>query len=119
MSAPTTFDCGGLSWVDMLLLDDDDELPFAPDLAEATLAARLGADGLRAIDDTLRQHARVGWLKGARVIADALKAGGFPISEQAHLQLHARRLITLVESGLLEAKGNLHRPRWSEVRLRT
>ena len=103
--------------VDMLLLDDDDELPSVPDDAEAMLTAQLGADGLRAIDEALRRHSREGWLKGARVVVDALKTGGFPISEDAYVDLHARRLMTLVESGVLEARGNLRRPRWSEVRL--
>ena len=100
--------------IDMSLLDDEDELPSLPEEAEATLAAQLGAEGLRAIDEALSQHARRGWLKAARVVADALKAGGFPISGDAYIDLHVRRLITLVHSGVMEAQGNLRRPRWSE-----
>lgn len=102
----------------MLLLDDNDELPSLPENAEATLAAQLGAEGLHAIDEALSQHARRGWLKVACVVVDALKAGGFPISDDAYIALHVRRLITLVHSGVLEAQGNPRRPRRSEVRLR-
>lgn len=100
-------------------VDDDDELPHQPEEDESRLAAKLGNDGLRAVDAALRQHTRRSWLKVARVIADALEAGGFPLSEEGALDLHLRRLIGLVDSGLIEAQGNLLRPRWSEVRLPT
>ena len=100
----------------MLLLDDDDELPLEPDQDEASLAIRIGPKGLRAIDTALTSHARRGWLKVARVVGEALQAGGFPISDDA-IDLHARRVIALVGLGVLEARGNLRRPRWSEVRL--
>jgi hypothetical protein len=101
----------------MLLLDDNDELPLVPDEAEAELASRLGEDGVRAIEEALVSHARAHWLKVARVVIDALKAGGFPVAEDGPIQLHVRRVIALVDSEKLEAQGNLRRPRWSEVRL--
>jgi hypothetical protein len=101
----------------VLLLDDDDELPLTPAQGETTLAAQLGADGLRAIDATLQQQARRSWLKVARVVSDALRAGGFPPDDDDHIALHVRRLMGLVESGALEGQGNVRRPRWSEVRL--
>jgi len=102
---------------DMLLLDDDDELLPEPDNAEAMLSSRLGASGLRAIQDTLTRHTERRWLKVARVVADAITAGGFPLSDEAHVCLHVRRLIGLVDSGALEAQGDLRKPRSSEVRL--
>jgi hypothetical protein len=43
--------------------------------------------------------------------------GGFSLAEESHIQLHVRRVIVLVKSGKLEGKGELRRPRWSEVRL--
>jgi hypothetical protein len=101
----------------MLLLDDDDELPLLPDEAEAELAAQLGEERVRAIEEALVSHTRVRWLKVARVVADALKAGGFPATEDAFVRLHVRRVIALVDSGRLEAQGKLRRPRRSEVRL--
>ena len=101
----------------MLLLDDDDELPPAADEGEIVLASRLGSEGLQAIDATLTKHAQHRWLKVARIVFDALKAGGFSTSDEAHVRLHVRRVRTLVDSGVLDAQGNLHRPRWSEVRL--
>lgn len=100
-----------------LLLDDDDQLPTMPDQVETKAAAQLGGDALRAINDALGTCAQHRWLKVARVVADALRAGGFPVSDDAYARLHARRVISLVDSGILEAKGDLRRPRWSEVRL--
>ncbi len=98
-------------------MDDDDVLPLSPTQGETTLAAQLGPDGLIAIDSALERHARPGrWLKVARVVADALEAGGFSLSDDSHVELHVRRLIGLVESGLLEAQGDVRKPRWSEVR---
>jgi hypothetical protein len=105
--------------VAMLLLDDDDELPLLPDEAEARLETGLDEEGVRAIDEALRRHARRGWLKVARVVIDALVAGGFGSSDEVSVRLHVRRVIFLVDSGVFEAQGNLRRPRWSEVRLRS
>jgi hypothetical protein len=101
----------------VLLIDDDDELPSRPTEPETKLVAELGEAGLHAIDVALQKQARRGWLKVARVVYDALRAGGFPISDDGYVQLHARRVMALVESGALEAQGNPRRPRWSEVRL--
>jgi hypothetical protein len=107
----------GYRW-GVLLLDDDDELPSQPGDDEARLSAEIGDAGLRSIDNAIGKCARPAWLKVARVVLDAIKAGGFEISDDASIRLHVRRVITLVASGALEAKGNLRRPRWSEVRLR-
>jgi len=65
-------------------VDDDDELGAQPDEGESRLAARLGNDGLRAIDAALRQHTRGSWLKVARVIVDALEAGGLKFPRTEH-----------------------------------
>jgi hypothetical protein len=92
------------------------ELPDAPTAEEASLTARLGPEGLRAIDTAIIQATQDRWHKVARVVSDALSAGGFPSSDD-HFDLHVRRVIALVGSGALEGKGNLRRPRWSEVRL--
>jgi hypothetical protein len=100
----------------MLLLDDDEELPADADAAETALAAQLGHQALKAIDAALLAHAGKRWLKVARVVGDALEAGQFDAWEDAHLHLHVRRVIALVQAGALEGKGNLHKPRWSEVR---
>jgi hypothetical protein len=100
----------------MLLLDDDDELPQDPKPGEVTLASDLGPDGLKSIDAALATNARSVWLKVARVVHDALMAGGFSISE-AVVDLHVRRVAKLVQKGVLEAQGNLRRPRFSEIRV--
>ncbi len=39
--------------------------------------------------------------------------------KEAHVQLHVRRTIGLVSAGRLDVQGNVHRPRFSEVRLPT
>ncbi len=100
-----------------MLFFDAEDLPSEPDEAEARLSSELGNAGLQAIDDAIGRFARPRWLKVARIVVDAMKAGGFETSDDAAIHLHARRVISLVDSGALEAKGNLHRPRWSEVRL--
>ena len=100
----------------MLLLDDDDELPESPEPGEVVLAARLGLNGLQAIDAALVGHARSTWLKVARVVHEALDSGCFAVEDDT-VDLHVRRVVSLVASGKLESQGNLRRPRWSEVRL--
>jgi hypothetical protein len=97
-------------------LDDDDELPDQPEEGESQLVAELGDDGLRAIDEALRQCTRGSWLKVARVVGDAMAAGGFATSEDGPIDLHVRRMVALVGSGVIEAQGDVRRPRWSEVR---
>ena len=96
---------------------DDESIPASPSDGERALAAQLGVDGLRSIDATLKSHTQSRWVKAARVVVDALASERFP-TDNDHFDLHARRLIALVESGALEGQGNLLRPRWSEVRLR-
>jgi tetratricopeptide (TPR) repeat protein len=91
-------------------------LPESPDEEEAALAAKLGEDGLEAVDAALLKHARARYLKAARVIADAINASGVPFDDN-HFWLFARRLNLLADAGLLRARGNLHNPRRSEVRL--
>lgn len=100
----------------MLLLDDEDELPVSPEDEEQALASELGAEGLNKIDRAIVGSSKSNWLKVARVIHDAMKIGGFPLSD-ATVDLHARRVMEVVASGALEAQGNLKKPRFSEVRV--
>ncbi|MDI1435477.1 hypothetical protein [Polyangium sorediatum] len=91
-------------------------LPDSPDEKEAALATKLGAAGLAAIDAALLKHTRDRAQKSARIIFEAIEACGFPRTDN-HLRLFARRLIALAEAGAVVARGNLHRPGYSEVRL--
>jgi hypothetical protein len=95
----------------MLLLYDEDELSASPDEAERALAVELGAEGLRKIDASIVGSLKAlgpGRWKVARVIADALHAGGFSYSDpnlDAVVNLHARRVQELVASGAFKYKG--------------
>ncbi|MBK9266599.1 MAG: tetratricopeptide repeat protein [Polyangiaceae bacterium] len=91
-------------------------MPEVPDDKETALAKRLGAAGLAQIDANLLDQADNMFHKAARIIADAIKEGGFPLDD-THCCVHLRRLIALADSGTLEWAGNLRRPRFSEVRL--
>jgi hypothetical protein len=102
----------------MLPVEDQDELSAQPDEAQARLARELGEAGVRAIDDAIRRSTKQRWQKVARVVSKALEAGRFETDDDALFDLHVRRVISLVDAGILEAQGNLRRPRWSEVRLR-
>jgi len=100
----------------VLLLDDDDMLSETPSDAELSLAAKLGADVAR-IDERILQHTRSRYLKVARVVIDAVNAGGFDAWEDGVMELHTRRVILLGAAGQLEIDGNPLRPRFSEIRL--
>ena len=94
---------------------DDWELPALVGESERVLGESLGPTGLGSIDDAIAKATQPRWLKVARVVSDAMKAGGY-LGEEPEFELHVRRVIVLVEAGLLEAQGNLRRPRFSEVR---
>ncbi|MBK8814826.1 MAG: hypothetical protein IPN42_04625 [Methylococcaceae bacterium] len=100
----------------MLLLDDEDELPAFPQEEEQALAFELGIYGLSKIDEAIVNNTKANWSKVARVISEAITAGGLNYSE-ATINLHTRRVMLLVESGALESQGNLKKPRFSEVRI--
>jgi len=97
---------------------DDWVLPTVASESERALAESLGPAGLQSIDDAITKATQPPWLKVARVVSDAMKAGGY-VGDEPDFELHVRRVIVLVESGALEAQGNLRRPRFSEVRLPT
>ena len=100
----------------MLLIDNDDELPAEPQEDEARFSAELGTNGVDSVDAALTVYAGHHWLKSARIIHDAIKSGGFTYSDGI-VDFHARRLHVLVGAGVLEGRGNLRKPRYSEVRL--
>jgi hypothetical protein len=101
----------------VLLLDDDDELPLIAGKAEASLEAKLGEVGIGAIDACILVEAGTVDQKVAKIIHAALAAGGFSPWDDGCVELHARRVIALVDAKRLQARGNLRKPRWSEVRL--
>ena len=101
----------------MILVHDDDQVPAVPSDEETALAGLLGQAGLQAVDDAIVMATNRRWLKVARIVYVAAKAGGFRPSDDNHVCLHVRRVIALVHAGVLESEGNLLRPRFSEVRL--
>jgi hypothetical protein len=102
----------------MLLLDDNDELPDAPTVGESSFVASLTVERFAEIDAALTRSARTSWLKVARIVHEALEAGGFSPWDDGCVHLHVRRVGCLVSADVFDAKGDLRRPRWSEVRLR-
>ena len=102
----------------MLLVNDEDRVSESPMDAERSLTASLGPEGIAAIDVALLSAAGPKWSKVARIVFDAIKAGGFATADE-QVQLHVRRIVALVDARKLEAQGNLLRPRFSEVRLPT
>ncbi len=100
----------------MLLLDDEIEISIPVGLDEIEFTARLGPNEIEAIDTSLTQCAKPHFLKVARLVFDAINASGYDLSDDI-VFVHVRRLMLLVEAGVLHSQGNLRRPRFSEVRL--
>jgi len=100
----------------MLLVDDDERVPDSPSEEERLLTASLGPQGLLAIDEAILAAARPVGMKVARIVIDAIEAGGHS-TEDAQVCVHVRRIVALVEAGRLVGRGNLLRPRFSEIHL--
>ncbi len=97
-------------------MHDEERVPESPTEREASRTESLGERGLATIDDSILAATGSKWMKVARVVFDALKAGGFS-TEDEDVQVHVRRIMALVKSRKLESQGDLLRPRFSEVRL--
>jgi energy-converting hydrogenase Eha subunit H len=95
--------------------DEGYGLPLVASVDETQLTMQLGPAGLRTIDANLVRHVEERSRKVLRVVADAMKAGAFSIHDEACFELHVRRLIGLVERGVVVGLGNLRRPGFSEV----
>ena len=100
----------------MLLVNDEEQVPELPTDREKALTDALTSEKLLTIDQAIVNATEQRWLKVARIVFDAIKAGGFSMVDE-QVQLHVRRIIALVRAGRLEAQGNLLRPRFSEIRL--
>lgn len=70
---------------------DEDTLGPTPSHGEARLATNLGEDGLRSIDEMIRRHVGRRWSKVARILIEALQAGGFSLDDDDAIALHLRR----------------------------
>jgi Protein of unknown function len=94
--------------------DTDPDRPLTPD-AEARARLLTDAD-LRRIDACLLSNTSHQWRKVARVIAQTMGVVGdqFPGLPDVFYSL---RIKHLVESGAIEAAGNLNRMRYSEIRI--
>jgi hypothetical protein len=100
----------------MSIFDEADEPDRPLTDPEDTLASRLTAEDLEAIDEALLERAEQRWRKVAFVVAHALSKlhTRFPGIPDVYYGQRVRRL---VETGALESQGNLERMRFSEVRL--
>lgn len=99
-----------------LLMEDRSILPEAVGEDEAAVLRELGVEGLAKADATILKWVPRRWAKVARVLFDAIQADDLDPTN-THARVYLRRLIALADSGAIEAVGNLHRPRFSEVRL--
>ena len=68
------------------------------------------------LDATILSHARERWLKAAMIAARTMQDRGLDPTDE-RLEIVVARMRALVARGRLVAKGNLSRPRFSEVRL--
>ena len=99
------------------MTDDEVEVPETPGVDELQLTVELGEHGLRNIDDALKKAADGKFLKVARIIVQALKAMQVQPTD-LYVNVCVRRILALVEEGIMETRGNVRRPRGSEARLR-
>ncbi|WP_223807252.1 DUF3658 domain-containing protein [Lysobacter psychrotolerans] len=94
--------------------DEHDDPPLDADDLRAVAA--LTQDDLRAIDRALLASSSADWRKVALVAAVAMDA--YPDQYDGIPDVfYSQRVRDLVSSGYLEARGNLYRMRFSEVRL--
>jgi Protein of unknown function len=94
--------------------DNQDDPQLDPE--ELAAVAALSADDLGAIDRSLLAASHPSWRKVALVVGLAMDA--YPdLYHDIPDVFYAERVRALVSSGQLEAQGNLHRMRFSEVRL--
>ena len=82
----------------MLLVNDEEQVPELPTDQEKALTDALTSEKLLAIDQAIVNATEQRWLKVARIVFDAIKAGGFSMVDE-QVQLHVRRIITLVRAG--------------------
>jgi hypothetical protein len=70
------------------------------------------------IDQVILAVAEPRWQKVAMVMAKTMRADGVGVADDDDgYEVIASRIRALVECGRLEAQGDLHKPRFSEVRL--
>jgi hypothetical protein len=94
--------------------EDQDDPPL--DAEELQAVAALTPDDLGAIDLALLAASDSNWRKVAFVVGTAMDA--YPhLYHDVPDVFYAQRVRALVSAGQLEAQGNLHRMRFSEIRL--
>jgi len=94
--------------------DNQDDPPLDAEDLEAVAA--LTRDDLGAIDRAIIAASHTNWRKVALVVGTAMDA--YPdLYHDVPDVFYAQRVRALVSAGQLEAQGNLHRIRFSEIRL--
>jgi hypothetical protein len=83
---------------------------------QETQARLLTADDLESIDECLLSHTSHQWRKVARVIGSTMAVVGHRFPKIPDV-FYSQRIKHFVESGVIEAVGNLNRMRHSEIRL--
>ena len=94
--------------------NDRDDRPLDTDDLQA--AAALAVDDIEAIDRALLAASATSWRKVALVVSVAMDT--YPgLYLDVPDVFYAQRVRALVATGHLQARGNLHRMRFSEIRL--
>ena len=94
--------------------DDLDDPPLDTDDLQAV--AVLAVDDIKAIDRALLAASHTNWRKVALVVSVAMDA--YPgLYLNVPDVFYTQRVRALVSTGHLQARGNLHRMRFSEIRL--
>lgn len=86
------------------------------DAEEQEAVDRLKPEQIQCIDAQLLADCAAGWRKSARIVGSAWLALSKELPD-VPVGYYAQRVIALVKAGSLEAQGNLHYMRFSEVRL--
>lgn len=95
----------------------EDEPDTLLDAQEQQVVDLLTPEQIQRIDEQLLADCAAGWWrKSARIVGTAWMALSKELPDVA-VGYYAQRVIVLVEAGQLEAQGNLHYMRFSEVRL--
>jgi hypothetical protein len=97
------------------MTSDDDDLNVVLDEDDTKAIAALAVEDVAAIDEAILSKLSTHWQKTALVVAISMYA--YPDKYEGIPDVfYGRRVLALAQQGLLEARGDLRKWRFSEVR---